>query len=152
MSRIRVLNLPLNLKESQVRSFFQAKVSPSAPDMTITDVYIKRDHTNPAKSTMLFVGFKTSKAGEFAVKHFHGAFMGAQKLHVETAAGLNEAPKSHKERMEERKRERDERVEAAKKRQADKEKSVVGFDKDGKPSEAEKSVVGFDKDGKPSEA
>ena len=47
-SRIRVLNLPNSLTDGEVRKHFSTNLPPNAPrDMTITDVFIKKDRYAP---------------------------------------------------------------------------------------------------------
>ncbi|RNF19429.1 uncharacterized protein Tco025E_04186 [Trypanosoma conorhini] len=93
MSRVRVLNLPRDCTEDQLRRHLLAALPPSAPHLEITDCVIKR---SPAGGKgrgvirMAFVGFRNASSGHFVVRHFDGTYFGSAKLRVEVAKGLGD--------------------------------------------------------------
>ncbi|CCW63585.1 unnamed protein product [Phytomonas sp. EM1] len=107
MSRVRILNLPNDCTEQQLRDFIAKDLPTGSPSVEITDVLIKR--FNPpsrmageknkligkeqpplGKIRMAFVGFKTSAAGRFIAKYFHNSYFRSSRIHVELAKGLND--------------------------------------------------------------
>lgn len=80
MSRVRILNLPKDCTEEQLRDHILSKAPPSAPPLDITDVFIKR---GPSTSTTSTTNNKHN--GGF---HSHSR----QKGH---ALSLNSSPRPH---------------------------------------------------------
>ncbi|EKF26533.1 hypothetical protein MOQ_009766 [Trypanosoma cruzi marinkellei] len=91
MSRVRVLNLPRDCTEEQLRRHLLASLPPAGPHLEITDCVIKRSQsTGKTKGVvrMAFVGFRNAASGNFVVRHFDGTYFGSAKLRVEVAKGL----------------------------------------------------------------
>ncbi|RNF09969.1 hypothetical protein TraAM80_01808 [Trypanosoma rangeli] len=93
MSRVRVLNLPRDCTEDQLRRHLLASLPPSAPHLEITDCVIKRSHASGKGRSvirMAFVGFRSASSGHFIVRHFDSTYFGSAKLRVEVAKGLGD--------------------------------------------------------------
>ncbi|KAG5510303.1 hypothetical protein JKF63_07631 [Porcisia hertigi] len=117
MSRVRILNIPNDCTEEQLKQHLLQTAPKEAPLLEITDVqFIRRPATAmdrhhhhkqqkqrqgsigtaaPSKSPktilrMAFVGFRTSAAGHFVAQYFDGSYLRSAKLKVEVAKGLNE--------------------------------------------------------------
>ncbi|ESL08674.1 hypothetical protein TRSC58_03620 [Trypanosoma rangeli SC58] len=93
MSRVRVLNLPRDCTEDQLRRHLLASLPPSAPHLEITDCVIKRSHASGKGRgviRMAFVGFRSASSGHFIVRHFDSTYFGSAKLRVEVAKGLGD--------------------------------------------------------------
>ncbi|KAF8299824.1 hypothetical protein TcYC6_0064130 [Trypanosoma cruzi] len=91
MSRVRVLNLPRDCTEEQLRRHLLASLPPSGPHLEITDCVIKRSQsTGKGRGVvrMAFMGFRNAASGNFVVRHFDGTYFGSAKLRVEVAKGL----------------------------------------------------------------
>ncbi|KAG5510715.1 hypothetical protein GH5_06938 [Leishmania sp. Ghana 2012 LV757] len=117
MSRVRILNLPNDCTEEQLKQHLLRTAPRDAPLLEITDVQfirrpataMDRDHhhkqqkqrqgssvgaaaSKPSKMIlrMAFVGFRTSAAGHFVAQYFNHSFFRSTRLKVELAKGLNE--------------------------------------------------------------
>ncbi|KAG5484987.1 hypothetical protein LSCM1_07067 [Leishmania martiniquensis] len=119
MSRVRILNLPNDCTEEQLKQHLLRTAPRDAPLLEITDVqFIRRSATaleraphrrqkqlqgsvgsaagaaaaTPSKTIlrMAFVGFRTSAAGHFVAQYFNHSFFRSSRLKVELAKGLNE--------------------------------------------------------------
>lgn len=120
MSRVRILNLPSDCTEEQLKQHLVKTAPRDAPLLEITDVqFIRRpanardrEHhkrhqqqqqrapnsksTSSSSSTpklilrMAFVGFRTSAAGHFVAEYFNNSFFRSARLKVELAKGLND--------------------------------------------------------------
>ncbi|KAG5484206.1 hypothetical protein CUR178_07362 [Leishmania enriettii] len=117
MSRVRILNLPNDCTEEQLKQHLLRTAPRDAPLLEITDVQfirrpataMDRDHhhkqqkqrqgssvgaaaSKPSKMIlrMAFVGFRTSAAGRFVAQYFNHSFFRSTRLKVELAKGLNE--------------------------------------------------------------
>ncbi|KAH9598332.1 RNA recognition motif domain [Trypanosoma melophagium] len=93
MSRVRILHLPRDCTEEQLRRHIIFSLPPSAPHIEITDCVIKRSDPNRGGNgviRMAFMGFRTAASGQFVVRHFNGTYFGSAKLRVEVAKGLGE--------------------------------------------------------------
>ncbi|XP_032220437.2 probable RNA-binding protein 19 isoform X2 [Nematostella vectensis] len=82
MSRLIVKNLPQNIKEDYFRSIFGAKGE-------ITDIKLCR--TKDGKFRRFgFVGYKTEKQAENALKYFNNSFIDTSKIQVDLARNLGD--------------------------------------------------------------
>ncbi|KAK7194631.1 RNA recognition motif (RRM, RBD, or RNP domain) [Novymonas esmeraldas] len=106
MSRVRILNLPNNCTEAQLKDHLLRTAPREAPLLEITDVQLirrpatakdrryhqRQSHGGAATPRMIlrmaFVGFRTSAAGHFVVSYFHSSFFHGARLTVELAKGL----------------------------------------------------------------
>lgn len=107
MSRVRILNLPRNCTEDQLRSHLLKSLPPDGPHIEITDCVIlkraprpgARGRGTPRKSPapdasekgvirMAFIGFRNAASGHFIVRHLDGTYFGEAKLQVHVAKGL----------------------------------------------------------------
>lgn len=101
-SRVRVLNLPHNVTEADLRRHFsqqagvrrKGQIADAPLEITDCKIVTKR----PPREGLIghnvvrmgFVGFRTAAAGARAVKTFNGSYLGSQKLAVEPAMSLAE--------------------------------------------------------------
>jgi multiple RNA-binding domain-containing protein 1 len=110
MSRVRILNLPNECTEEQLRRHLLQTTPRDAPLLEITDVQFIRRPANAkdrahhkqqqhrGKSAaapklvlrMAFVGFRTSAAGHFVADYFNNSYFRSARLKVELAKGLND--------------------------------------------------------------
>ncbi|KPA75995.1 hypothetical protein ABB37_08145 [Leptomonas pyrrhocoris] len=114
MSRVRILNLPNDCTEEQLKQHLIRTAPRDAPLLEITDVQFIRRPTNArdrehrkrhqqqqqqrgSRSTtptlllrMAFVGFRTSAAGHFVAAYFNDSYFRSARLRVELAKGLND--------------------------------------------------------------
>ncbi|CAM37284.2 conserved hypothetical protein [Leishmania braziliensis MHOM/BR/75/M2904] len=114
MSRVRILNLPADCTEEQLKQHLLRTAPRDAPLLEITDVQfirrpataLDRDHHHKQRRgclsavaaakapkmilRMAFVGFRTSAAGHFVAQYFNRSFFRSACLKVELAKGLNE--------------------------------------------------------------
>jgi multiple RNA-binding domain-containing protein 1 len=106
MSRVRVLNLPRTVTEADLRTHFSQPVrgaAASAVPLEITDCRIVRKTDGANTVRMAFVGFRTTNAGQRAIKLFDGSYVGAQKIRVEAAQSLVEQRAEREKEKEQRK-------------------------------------------------
>lgn len=129
MSRVRVVNLPKDCTEEQLRNHLLSQVPPSAPPLEITDVFIKRSRNDstPFKENnsgskkysergkqlssnrnngngirMAFVGFQTAAAGKFVVQYFNRTYFQSSRLLVEPAQSVRDAQLAFQEKEKKR--------------------------------------------------
>nr|CCC92168.1 putative RNA-binding protein [Trypanosoma congolense IL3000] len=111
MSRVRILNLPRNCTEDQLRQHLIKSLPPNSPHIEITDcALIKKPATffpgkkGTRKGTggwpstaqasgsdiirMAFVGFRNAASGHFVVRLLDGTYFNDAKLRVHIAKGL----------------------------------------------------------------
>eukprot|EP00796_Vickermania_ingenoplastis_P009497 gene9497-6667_t len=127
MSRVRILNLPRDCTEEQLRQHLLTSLPPNAPPLQITDVFLKRGPSSSSSSSsgrgshqdrskgrhdasradvirMAFVGFQTAAAAKFVIDYFHNTYFRSARMHVEPAQSVQAARAAQQEKLDKLKR------------------------------------------------
>jgi multiple RNA-binding domain-containing protein 1 len=91
MSRIRIVNLPKHVEESELRAHLKPILA-DGRDQEITEVAIVKNPRGIVR--MAFVGFASAATADAAVRTLNESFVGTMRIKVELATGLNVKPKT----------------------------------------------------------